>query len=443
MDLDGNTTPPPLPSVIMNEAVHVFHSQHGWFIATKQTLTMEEIRGPSEFPCKKEDFLDAAAVCQQVAPEAALAYTSVINAQGLNAQFSSQCEARDVVISDHLAWRKQEWLGFGRKLDHANGEQLTKDWIDYLDAMKDRMRYIIQEHPNRWRQVLPTSILAIADCVGRIRSISHPFPGIGELESPNGQFSVAQLTCVRDRYTQELEELDKAIADLSDRWTTVPGPTLSKFLLHIVVLLMASEYEVIRAMPNYQSAISWTEAEWQRQIQRSRDLSDDDYLALADVLAEYRLFPDDTGLAAGKLKEQHEALMAGLAAMALEFTWGSVRPLGVRYTASMNIMILCACLGILPACPDDKIHSRVDIDYLASQLSRSPLHNRINCFEVIGEHNRLIHFLTPQGSLMVERNLAAPGNSRGTAATQLTKRPSHGDIRDDGKQPKFDGAESD
>ncbi|KAI1935757.1 hypothetical protein LOZ66_004992 [Ophidiomyces ophidiicola] len=70
----------------------------------------------------------------------------------------------------------------------------------------------------------------------------------------------------------------------SFRLTTVVRPALSKFLLHVVVLLMALEYEVVRSLANYENAISWTEEAWQHQIRRSRRLSEDDYLGLTGVL---------------------------------------------------------------------------------------------------------------------------------------------------------------
>ncbi|KAI1932685.1 hypothetical protein LOZ66_006811 [Ophidiomyces ophidiicola] len=189
-------------------------------------------------------------------------------------------------------------------------------------------------------------------------------------------------------------------------------------------------------MANYENAISWTEKEWQHQIQRSQRLPEDDYLGLTGVLAEFRLFPDDVELTVDKLKKQHLALMAGLRAMVPEFPWEDTHPLDPTFTASMNIMIICVCLGIVPACPDGKIENQADIDYLASQISRSKLHGRITRWEVISEHNRLIDFLTPKRSLVLEGVLAVPGNDRRTMETRLTKRPSHDDIGEDGKRPK-------
>ncbi|KAI1932519.1 hypothetical protein LOZ66_006840 [Ophidiomyces ophidiicola] len=429
-EVDDYTTAPPLAREVVNQSVHIFDSRCGWFICARQKPALEGFRSlSSSFSCE-ECFLDAAAVCEAVTPEAVFAYNRIIHIRGLKKRFRSRCEDRDVIISNHLECQKQEWLGFGEKLDHADGEETTQDWVDFLDDMRGRIELNMKDHPSRWRQVLPSDLLAIADCVGRIYSISHQFPGGGEFK-----FSGSKLKCVRDRYTQELEDLDNTIRNVTNRLTIIVRPTLSKFLLHLVVLLMASDYEVVRSMPNYQNAISWTEKEWQHQIRRSRRLSEDDYLGLAGVLAEFRLFPDDFELTVEKLKKQHLVLMAGLRAMVPEFPWEYTHPLDPTFTASMNIMIICVFLGIVPACPADKIENQADIDYLACQISRSELHGRITRWEVISEHNHLIDFLA-------SRVLAVPGDDRRTMETRFTKRPSHDDIGEDGKRPKVDQTEN-
>ncbi|KAI1933491.1 hypothetical protein LOZ66_006393 [Ophidiomyces ophidiicola] len=432
-EVDDYTTAPPLAREVVNQSVHIFDSRCGWFICASRKPALEGFRSLSSgFSCE-ECFLDAAAVCEAVTPEAVFAYDRIIDVRGLKERFRSRCEDRDVIISNHLECQKQEWLGFGERLHCAVGEETAGDWIDFLDDMRGRIELNMKDHPSCWRQVFPSDLLAIADCVGRIHSISHQFPGGGEFK-----FSATKLKCVRDRYKQELEELDNTIRNLTNRLTTVVRPTLSKFLLHLVVLLMASEYEVVRSMANYENVIAWTEEEWQHQIRRSRRLSKDDYLGLAGVLAEFRLFPDDVELTVDKLKKQHLALMAGLRALVPEFPWEYTHPLDPTFTASMNIMIICVCLRIVPACPADKIENQVDIDYLASQISRSKLHGRITRGEVTSEHHRLIDFLTPEKSLVPETVLAVPGNDIRTMETRLTKRPSHDDIGEDGKRPKVD-----
>ncbi|KAI1932718.1 hypothetical protein LOZ66_006785 [Ophidiomyces ophidiicola] len=453
------TAHPPLPQTVRNDAVHIFDSQNGWFIASRQKPAVHEVLDLlSEFSCEEECFLDAAAVCHTIAPEAALGYDRIINMRGLDRRFRSRCEARDVLISNHLKYQRKEWLGFGRKLKQTNGEESTDDWIRYLYSMKDHIEAEIKHHPRNWRQALQNP-LAIADCIGRIQSISRQSRGAGELEAAIWRFPATKLKCVRDRYTLELKKIDGTIADLTSRWTTVVGvslsmvyffpnfvnqlkPTLSRFLLHLVVLLMASEYEVVRPMANYENAISWTEAEWQHQIHQSRCLSEDDYLGLTEVLTEYRMFSDGIKLGEDELKGQHMALMAGLKAMVPEFPWEYAGPPDPSFSASMNIMILCACLRIFPVCPADRIEERVDIDYVASQLSRSPLHKMISLSEVRGQHDRLIDFLMAQKSLTAERSLAVPDDSEETMRSPLSKRPSQDEIREDGKRPKVDGTES-